>query len=145
ARFEDGVKVRGAIGETSTTGSVFDQLAAWADVHAHSASEHGLLHHKYALVDAEHPAANPVTITGSHNWSRAANEANDENTLFLYSADVTNQFLQEFAQRYREAGGEGGFEVSVEALPAQGDLAFSLSGNYPNPFATTTTFTYTLG
>lgn len=145
ARFDAGVKVRGAIGETGTTGSVFQELAAWADVHAYPSSQEGLLHHKYALVDAEHPAAGPVTITGSHNWSRSANEANDENTLFLYSADVTNQFLQEFAERYREAGGEGGFEVALEELPVTGDLAFSLSGNYPNPFATTTTFEYSLG
>jgi phosphatidylserine/phosphatidylglycerophosphate/cardiolipin synthase-like enzyme len=143
ARFNDGVMVRGAVGEITTTGSVFAELAAWADVHAHPAPQFGLLHHKYALVDAERDDLAPLTITGSHNWSRSANESNDENTLILHSADITNQFLQELAVRYFEAGGEGTFTVSVEEI---GDIAntFSVSANYPNPVVTTTTFDYQL-
>jgi len=142
-RFQAGVDVRGAVGEITTTGSVFNALAAWADVHEHSQSQFGLLHHKYALVDPGHPYANPITITGSHNWSRAANERNDENTLIIHSADVTNQFMQELALRYAEAGGEGTFPVSVEPVDTTPGT-FSLSGNYPNPFRDRTAFSYTL-
>jgi hypothetical protein len=142
-RHDAGVRVRGAVGEITTTGSVFVQLAAFADIHDHPASTYGLLHHKYAIVDAEHPEAGPVVITGSHNWSRAANERNDENTLILYSADLANQYLQELAIRYREAGGEGEFSVSIEPADAVAG-AFSLSGNYPNPFRDRTAFSYTL-
>lgn len=144
ARFNEGVAVRGAIGEITTTGSVFNQLASWADVHDHPQSPFGLLHHKYALIDAEHPDSNPTTITGSHNWSRSANESNDENTLIIYDADITNQFLQEYVVRYREAGGEADFSVSIEHVDPQPAEVFSVSANYPNPFRTSTTFEYHL-
>lgn len=143
ARFNDGVDVRGVVGETGTTGSVFNQLAAWADVHAHDQSAHGLVHHKYALIDPLNPTAYTATITGSHNWSRSANEFNDENTLIIYDEDITNQFLQEFVVRYYEAGGEGDFEVSIEEISDVAG-AFEVSANYPNPFAGITNFSFTL-
>ncbi len=63
------------------------------------------MHHKYMLVDADTPY-NPTVITGSANWSRNANEINDENTLFIHDARIANQFLQEFYARYQQAGGE---------------------------------------
>lgn len=143
ARFNAGVDVRGVIGETGTSGSVFNELAAWADVHAHNQSEFGLIHHKYALVDPLNPTSATATITGSHNWSRSANEFNDENTLIIYDEDVTNQFLQEFVVRYYEAGGEGDFVVSIEGISETAGT-FEVSPNYPNPFAHSTNFNYTL-
>lgn len=141
-RFNAGIDVRGAVGEISTQGSVFNQLAAFADVHHHPQSDFGLLHHKYAIVDAEHPYANPTTITGSHNWSRSANENNDENTLIIRSSRIANQYLQEFALRYVEAGGEGPFTVDSEPTAAAG--TFSLEAPYPNPLTTSTTFAYSM-
>lgn len=63
------------------------------------------LHHKYMLVDAD-TYLNPTVITGSANWSRNANEINDENTLFIHDARIANQFLQEFYARFQQAGGQ---------------------------------------
>ena len=63
------------------------------------------LHHKYMLIDAD-TSHNPTVITGSANWSRNANEINDENTLFIHDQRIANQFLQEFYARYQQAGGE---------------------------------------
>jgi phosphatidylserine/phosphatidylglycerophosphate/cardiolipin synthase-like enzyme len=63
------------------------------------------LHHKYMLVDAENPSRNPTVITGSANWSRNANESNDENTLFIHDPLIANQYVQEFYARYQQAGG----------------------------------------
>lgn len=63
------------------------------------------LHHKYMLIDADTPY-NPTVITGSANWSRNANEINDENTLFVHDARIVNQFVQEFYARFQQAGGE---------------------------------------
>ncbi len=54
------------------------------------------LHHKYAVIDGQ------VVITGSHNWSAAANHDNDENTLFIYDARIANQYEQEFRARVAE-------------------------------------------
>ncbi|TET20599.1 MAG: hypothetical protein E3J78_04655, partial [Candidatus Cloacimonadota bacterium] len=64
-----------------------------------------LLHHKYMIIDAD-CQSDPLAITGSQNWSNNGEYYNDENTLIIHSADIANQFLQEFVERYREAGGE---------------------------------------
>ncbi len=60
----------------------------------------GLLHHKYILIDANHPDSDPVVIMGSANFSSAAQNSNDENLLILHDANLANQFYQEFAARY---------------------------------------------
>ena len=62
------------------------------------------LHHKYMLIDAD-TGNEPTVITGSANWSRNANAINDENTLFIRDRGIANQYLQEFAARYTQAGG----------------------------------------
>jgi phosphatidylserine/phosphatidylglycerophosphate/cardiolipin synthase-like enzyme len=96
----------------------------------------GLLHHKYAIVDAEPLGYSPYVITGSHNWSSNAENSNDENTLILQDDQIANFYLQEFAARYYEAGGTDSINIitSVDenetAIPTQ----FSLLQNYPNPF-----------
>ncbi len=54
------------------------------------------LHHKCAVIDGE------LVITGSHNWSAAANHENDENTLFIHDASIANQYEQEFQARVAE-------------------------------------------
>ncbi len=71
----------------------------------HLDGESGTLHHKYAILDANDVGGNPTVITGSHNWSSAAETSNDENTLFIHSALIANLYLQEFAARYHAAGG----------------------------------------
>ena len=59
-----------------------------------------ILHHKYALVDAQSPDSDPLVITGSHNWTFSAETLNDENTLIIHSADIANIYLQEFEARW---------------------------------------------
>ena len=54
-----------------------------------------LLHHKYAIIDANVPASNPLVLTGSHNWSSNAENNSDENTLFIYNETIANIYLQE--------------------------------------------------
>lgn len=60
------------------------------------------LHHKYAVVDAGAINSDPLVVTGSHNWTTAAEERNDENTLIIHDADVANLYLQEFTARWCE-------------------------------------------
>lgn len=52
------------------------------------------LHHKFAIIDAESESAR--VITGSHNWTAAAEARNDENTLIIHDADVAALFKLEF-------------------------------------------------
>lgn len=62
------------------------------------------LHHKYMILDARVPRRGTV-ITGSANWSAAANNSNDENTLFIFCDRIANQYVQEFYARFIRAGG----------------------------------------
>ena len=61
-----------------------------------------VFHHKYVLMDFQEGATNPILITGSHNWSAAAESNNDENTLIIYDANIANQFHQEFSKRFKD-------------------------------------------
>ncbi len=73
-----------------------------------------LLHHKYMLIDADLWNSNPIVITGSYNWTDAAETGNDENCLILHSKYFAEMFLQEFVARYKEAGGTGTFSVDTK-------------------------------
>lgn len=62
------------------------------------ANELRALHHKVILLDVEHPDPDDiaVTVAGSYNFSLNAEMNNDENTLIIYSDEITNQFYQDF-------------------------------------------------
>lgn len=115
---------------------------AWsppADVHLDALSK--LLHHKYMIVDASLPDSDPLVETGSHNWSISANTKNDENTLIIHSERIANLYLQEFAARYHESGGNNDLVTGVADLKGdapKGPTDFTLVQNYPNPFNGTT-------
>ena len=55
------------------------------------------LHHKFALIDGH------TVITGSHNWSAAANHSNDETLLIIHNPRVAAHFQQEFDRMYQQA------------------------------------------
>jgi phosphatidylserine/phosphatidylglycerophosphate/cardiolipin synthase-like enzyme len=129
-----GLKIRGVLDNNVDTGTEYPYLVSnGIDVMLKSGS--GLLHHKYAVIDAEGAAWNPVTITGSHNWSSSAENANNENTLIIRDGRVANLYLQEFAARYYQFGGTDSiFTVGVNDDPARHPLTYQLEQNYPNPF-----------
>ncbi|MEX0844331.1 MAG: phospholipase D-like domain-containing protein [Balneolaceae bacterium] len=62
------------------------------------ANELRTLHHKVILLDTEHPDPDDigVTVAGSYNFSMNAEMNNDENTLIIFSDEITNQFFQDF-------------------------------------------------
>ncbi len=103
----------------------------------------GLLHHKYAVIDAE-SGETPYLITGSHNWSSAAENSNDENTVIIQDAQIANLFLQEFTARYYEAGGTDSIVISDVENTGNVPVEYSLNQNYPNPFNPSTTIQYSL-
>lgn len=73
-----------------------------------------LLHHKYMLIDSDKWTSNPIVITGSYNWSDAAEDGNDENLVIIHSKYFAEMFLQEFSARYAEAGGVRSFTVDTK-------------------------------
>jgi phosphatidylserine/phosphatidylglycerophosphate/cardiolipin synthase-like enzyme len=56
-----------------------------------------LLHHKVGVLDSQ------IVITGSHNWSAAANEKNDEVLLVIDNPIVAAHFQREFDRLYANA------------------------------------------
>ncbi|MBD2017172.1 DUF655 domain-containing protein [Microcoleus sp. FACHB-53] len=56
-----------------------------------------VLHHKFGVVDGQR------VITGSHNWSEAANTHNDETLLVIQSPMVAAHFEREFGRLYARA------------------------------------------
>lgn len=56
-----------------------------------------LLHHKFAVIDQK------IVITGSQNWSEAANRTNDENLLVIQNPTVAAHFEREFERLYGSA------------------------------------------
>jgi phosphatidylserine/phosphatidylglycerophosphate/cardiolipin synthase-like enzyme len=128
-----GVKVRGVFDNNTDTGSQYAFLqGSGVDVRLKIGS--GLLHHKYAVIDAESPSWDGVTVTGSHNWSSSAENANDENTLVIHDPVVANHYLQEFAARYYQFGGTDSITVGVGENETREPSTFALEQNYPNPF-----------
>ena len=80
------------------------------------------LHHKYAILDYAQGSANPLLITGSHNWSASANSIHDENTLLIYDHTLANIYYQEFSARFNGV------------LDATHDLRMEPLEITPNPF-----------
>jgi competence ComEA-like helix-hairpin-helix protein len=56
-----------------------------------------LLHHKFGVVDRQ------TVITGSHNWTLAANRGNDETLLVIRNPIVAAHFQREFDRLYANA------------------------------------------
>ncbi len=71
-----------------------------------------LLHHKFGVIDGQ------VVVTGSQNWSEAANGSNDENLLVIRNATVAAHFQREFERLYN--GAILGLPATVQAKMQQG-------------------------
>ncbi|HSD63196.1 MAG TPA: phospholipase D-like domain-containing protein, partial [Ignavibacteriaceae bacterium] len=143
SRYNIGVTdIKGVIDQVNASGSEFQNLAAYADMWANPSPT---LHHKYSIIDASDPESLPYIVTGSHNWSSAAENDNDENTLIIQDLKIANQYMQEFKKRYNEAGGTGEFIVPVSVDNNEiKKFNFSLFQNYPNPFNPITTIRFEL-
>ena len=133
AKKDGGLKVRVLLDNNADIGTQFGFLtSAGIEVRLDPCTA-GLLHHKYAVVDAELNGLSQYVITGSHNWTNSAENSNNENTLIIQSNRIANQYLQEFAARYKEAGGTDNIVVRV-TQGAETPEGFGLWQNYPNPF-----------
>ena len=99
ARAADGVTVAGVMDYSqvkSNQGGEYDTFAqAGYDVRTDGID--GLMHHKVFIIDEQ------IVITGSYNFSRSAEERNDENILVIYNTDIAQEFLKEFERVQAQA------------------------------------------
>ncbi|MGB2895196.1 MAG: phospholipase D-like domain-containing protein [Anaerolineales bacterium] len=98
AREGDGVRVRGVIerGQVNSSGSEVGQLLL-DGLDLRLDANQNKMHHKVILIDGE------IVVTGSYNFSRNAEEKNDENVLILHSEEIARQYLLEFERIYLAA------------------------------------------
>jgi phosphatidylserine/phosphatidylglycerophosphate/cardiolipin synthase-like enzyme len=94
----EGVKIRGVVeaSQAMATGSETPALReAGLDVRLDSNPDH--MHHKVFIIDGF------SVILGSYNFTRSAEEKNDENVLILHDPALASQFLIEFERIYQAA------------------------------------------
>ncbi|MDZ7263348.1 MAG: phospholipase D-like domain-containing protein [candidate division KSB1 bacterium] len=135
-------KIKGVIDGEDLSGSQYYNLIGtgsqpWnppADVHLDKEAKY--LHHKYLIIDGDGRSGNSALVTGSYNWSNAAENSNDENFLIIKSPLIANLYLQEFAERYHKAGGTQDLTLTSVAMSHRETMPGSalLAQNYPNPF-----------
>lgn len=93
-----GVAVRGVVESRNARGSG-SQLPALkkAGLDMREDGNCGLMHDKVLVVDGR------IVITGSFNWTRQAQAANDENVLLIDNRWLAQRYQDEFARIYRQA------------------------------------------
>lgn len=84
-----------------------------------------LLHHKFGVIDEQ------IVITGSHNWSAAANYNNDETVLVIYSPTVAQHYQREFERLYEAAA--LGIPVTVQQKLEAQQRQCGMILNKPSP------------
>lgn len=126
---QTGVPVRGIMENINDSGSEYNHLLANGVLVKHH-NLTGEFHHKYTVVDAYDTNSDPVVLTGSHNWSNAAENINDENTLIIHDADIAALFKAEFEKRWGAfpVATHSGFTPALSVYPNPGSQWTSLRG-----------------
>jgi len=144
-RKNNGVYVAGINDEFSDSYSPYNTFTSGLGSNFISYQGTGIYHNKYLIVDPSDKCSDPQLETGSHNWSVAANEQNDENAIVIHSDTVANIYYQSFYANFHTFGGNNlaaqlGCGLSVKQ--AQGNVGnFNI---YPNPLMADGIISYNL-
>lgn len=94
-----GLEISGVFDESqaaSNTGGEFERLKA-AGLDVRLGNTPNLMHHKVLIIDRQ------IVAVGSYNFTRNAEEFNDENMLIIRDAALAEQFLQVYEELYTAA------------------------------------------
>jgi phosphatidylserine/phosphatidylglycerophosphate/cardiolipin synthase-like enzyme len=93
-RADAGVTVMGVMEDAqvaSNQGTEFD-LFVQAGLEVRRDGNPGQMHHKVIIIDRK------IVITGSYNFTGSAEDRNDENLVIIFSPEIAELFLAEFAR-----------------------------------------------
>lgn len=98
ARHQAGVPVQVVFEKRNAngTGSAYGLLRR-AGLDVHKDGNCHTMHHKVIIIDRR------VVIAGSYNFTKRAEEVNDENSLIIEDPTLAQAFAAEFARVYRQA------------------------------------------
>ncbi|MGZ9221373.1 MAG: phospholipase D-like domain-containing protein [Anaerolineales bacterium] len=99
AKAEEGLTVAGVMDKeqiSSNQGTEFDPFQQ-ADLDVLIDGIDGQMHHKLIIVDEK------IVAFGSYNFSKSAEERNDENLLIIHDTDIAKQFILEFERVWEQA------------------------------------------
>ena len=99
AKAEEGLTIAGVMDKeqiSSNQGTEFDPFQQ-AELDVLIDGIDGQMHHKLIIVDEK------IVAFGSYNFSKSAEERNDENLLIIYDADIAKQFILEFGRVEEQA------------------------------------------
>ena len=99
AKADAGLTIAGVMDEeqiSSNQGTEFDPFQQ-AELDVLIDGIDGQMHHKLIVVDEK------IVAFGSYNFSKSAEERNDENLLIIYDTDIAKQFILEFGRVWEQA------------------------------------------
>ena len=124
----------GLVNDTSgTAGFTFRLIKAGMGNRVLIKKTSGIMHHKTLIVDAGASQSDPTVFVGSHNWTASADTENDENTLVVHDAKVTNRYYQEYAARIAEQNVAGVTVCRLVLATKAGSIQANTLQAYPNP------------
>lgn len=118
---------KGIVDAQSTSTTPYGILLPQMGTDLAESIQNWIFHHKYLIVDESNASSDPLVLTGSHNWSNAADQKNDENTVVVHDAVIANEYFQEFMGRWCERNGGN----CLAGLEESGNMQPTFI--YPNP------------
>jgi len=94
-----GLDIKGVMDKeqiASNTGTEFDPFRQ-AGLDVRIDGNDGQMHHKVFIVDGK------IVVMGSYNFSKSAEERNDENIVIIYNENIAKFFMDEFDRVYAHA------------------------------------------
>jgi len=94
-----GLTIKGVMDQeqvASNTGTEFDPFRQ-AGLDVLIDGNDGQMHHKVFIVDGK------IVVLGSYNFSKSAEEKNDENIIIVYNEQIADFYMQEFERVYAHA------------------------------------------
>ncbi|MGZ4056279.1 MAG: phospholipase D-like domain-containing protein [Bacteroidia bacterium] len=131
SKITHGIYTRGIMDNNSTSFAAYATLNPVMGSTLKIYSGSFLYHSKMLIVDPCNAASDPLVLTGSHNWTAAAETKNDENTLIIHDGTTANIYYQSFNQNFVDLGGSLSPQcIATSVDENQNENSVSV---YPNP------------